>query len=113
MLSCTLSLPSGVTVEGGLWKLNCSLLEDEEVVREYREHFNRWQTLQDFFDSRAQWWEMVKERTRQFFKKRGVELKRVNGGEDKQGGVQFEGRLVLFSRREVDYVDDMHSESWV
>ncbi len=32
MLSCTLSLPVGVTVGGGLWKLNCSLLEDEEVV---------------------------------------------------------------------------------
>jgi len=56
--------------------LNCSLLEDEEVVREYREQFNRWQTLQDFFDSRAQWWEMVKERTRQFFKKRGIEKKK-------------------------------------
>ncbi|KAL0150099.1 hypothetical protein M9458_054526 [Cirrhinus mrigala] len=70
MLSCTLSLPTGVTVGGGLWKLNCSLLEDEDVVREYREQFSQWQTLQDFYDSRAQWWEMVKERTRQYFRKR-------------------------------------------
>jgi exonuclease III len=75
MLSCTLSLPTGVTVGGGLWKLNCSLLEDEEVVREYREQFSQWQTLQDFYDSRAQWWEMVKERTKQFFKKIGRERK--------------------------------------
>ncbi|RXN22041.1 reverse transcriptase [Labeo rohita] len=61
MLSCTLSLPTGVTVGGGLWQLNCSLLEDEDVVREYREQFSQWQTLQDFYDSRAQWWEMDRE----------------------------------------------------
>ncbi|KAG1925665.1 zinc finger CCHC domain-containing protein [Pimephales promelas] len=30
MLSCTLSLPTGVTAGGGLWKLNCSLLEDKD-----------------------------------------------------------------------------------
>ncbi len=76
MLSCTLSLPTGVTVGGGLWKLNCSLLEDEEVVCEYRERFSQWQTLRDFYDTRAQWWEMVKDRTRQFF----------NGGRERQKG---------------------------
>ncbi|XP_077060974.1 uncharacterized protein LOC143713527 [Siphateles boraxobius] len=75
MLSCTLSLPTGVTVGGGLWKLNCSLLEDEEVISEYREQFSQWQTLQDFFDSRAQWWEMVKQRTGRFFKQIGKEKK--------------------------------------
>ncbi len=64
--SCT-----GVTVGGGLWKLNCSLLEDYEVVSEYREQFSQWQTHQDFYDTRAQWWEMVKDRTRQFFMKVG------------------------------------------
>ncbi|KAL0150101.1 hypothetical protein M9458_054528, partial [Cirrhinus mrigala] len=78
MLSCTLSLPTGVTVGGGLWKLNCSLLEDEDVVREYREQFSQWQTLQDFYDSRAQWWEMVKERTRQYFRK--IPSQHVEGG---------------------------------
>lgn len=59
MLSCTLTLPPGVTVGKGLWKLNCSLLQDKEVTKEYREQYREWQTLQDFFDSRAQWWEMV------------------------------------------------------
>jgi len=75
MLSSTLSLPTGVTVGGGLWKLNCSLLEDEDVVKEYREQFSQWQTLQDFYDTRAQWWEMVKDRTRQFFRKVGRDKK--------------------------------------
>jgi len=79
MLSCTLSLPTGVTAGGGLWKLNCSLLEDKDVVSEYREQFSQWQTLQDFYDSRAQWWEMVKERTRQFFRKIGkIKKNRLN-----------------------------------
>uniref|UniRef100_A0A8C7IU91 Reverse transcriptase domain-containing protein n=1 Tax=Oncorhynchus kisutch TaxID=8019 RepID=A0A8C7IU91_ONCKI len=71
MLTCTLSLSSGVTVGRGPWKLNCSLLEDDKVVSQYREQFSQWQTLQDFFDTRAQWWEMVKGRTRTFFREIG------------------------------------------
>ena len=71
MLSCTLSLSSGVTKGSGLWKLNCSLLEDKELVNQYREQFSQWQTLQDFYETRAQWWEMVKGRTQTFFKKAG------------------------------------------
>lgn len=67
MLSVTLSLPSRVTVGKGLWKLNCSLLEDREVVSQYREQFSQWKTLQDCYDSRALWWEMVKGRTQTFF----------------------------------------------
>ncbi|TWW75502.1 hypothetical protein D4764_13G0001640 [Takifugu flavidus] len=52
MLSCTLSLPSGVTSGSALWKLNCFLLEDRELVRQYREQYKEWQTLQDFYDIR-------------------------------------------------------------
>ncbi|XP_057190687.1 uncharacterized protein LOC130554835 [Triplophysa rosa] len=75
MLSCTLSFTTGVTVGRGIWKLNCSLLQDEEIAREYREQFSQWQTLQDFFNSRAQWWEMVKDRTGHFFRKKGTQKK--------------------------------------
>ena len=71
MLSCTLSLSSGVTFGRGLWKLNCSLLEDREIVRDYREQYKEWQTLQDLYESRAHWWEMVKRRTRTYFRKLG------------------------------------------
>lgn len=70
LLSCTLSLSSGVTVGSGLWKLNCSLLRDADVVRQYRELYKEWQTLQDLHETRAHWWEMVKVRTKAFF--RGV-----------------------------------------
>ncbi|XP_027869144.1 uncharacterized protein LOC114142200, partial [Xiphophorus couchianus] len=45
---------------GGLWKLNRSLLEDQVLVGQYRERYREWQTLQDLYETRAQWWEMVK-----------------------------------------------------
>lgn len=76
VLSCTLSLPSGATVGSGLWKLNCSLLDDEFLTRHYREQYKEWQTLQDFFDTRAQWWEMVKTKTRTFFRWAGRRKKK-------------------------------------
>lgn len=79
MLSCTLSLSPGVTVGRGLWKLNCSLLDDEELTAEYRERFRDWQTLQDFFDTRAQWWEMVKLKTKTFFSEAGKRRKQKIG----------------------------------
>ena len=71
MLSCTLSLSSGVTSGSGLWKLNCSLLEDNELLCQYREQYHEWQTLQDFYNTRAHWWEMVKEKTQTFFRQAG------------------------------------------
>ncbi|KAK7893054.1 hypothetical protein WMY93_022206 [Mugilogobius chulae] len=55
----------------GLWKLNCSLLKDADVVRQYREQYKEWQTLQDLHETRAHWWEMVKSRTMTFFRRVG------------------------------------------
>ena len=81
MLSTTLSLPSGVTIGRGLWKLNCSLLEDRELVSQYREQYSQWQTLQDCYESRALWWEMVKGRTQTFFREAG---KRKKAREDRR-----------------------------
>ena len=75
MLSCTLSLSSEVISGSGLWKLNCSLLEDRELVSQYREQYLEWQTLQDFYDTRAHWWEMVKRRTQTFFRQAGKRKK--------------------------------------
>lgn len=75
MLSCTLSLPTGVTTGKGLWRLNCSLLEDTEIAREYREQYSQWKTLKDFYDSHAQWWEMVKGKTKTYFKQAGKKKK--------------------------------------
>ncbi|KAG1928994.1 hypothetical protein F2P79_023216 [Pimephales promelas] len=75
MLSCTLSFPTGVTTGKGLWRLNCSLLEDTDIVEEYREQYRQWKTLKDFYDSHAQWWEMVKGKTKTYFKRAGKKKK--------------------------------------
>lgn len=64
-----------MTVGSGLWKLNCSLLEDRELVSQYREQYSQWQTLQDLYDIRAHWWEMVKGRTKTFFRQAGRKKK--------------------------------------
>ena len=84
LLSCTLSLPSGATVGSGLWKLNCSLLEDPEVISKYREQYKDWQTLQDLYETRVHWWEMVKGKTQTFFRligkrKKDRERRRMRG----------------------------------
>ncbi|XP_036005897.1 uncharacterized protein LOC118566734 [Fundulus heteroclitus] len=76
LLSCTLSLPSGATTGRGLWKLNRSLLEDQALVSQYRERYQEWQTLQDLYETRAQWWEMVKGRTQTFFRQAGKNKKK-------------------------------------
>ena len=75
MLSCTLSISPGVTTGKGLWKLNCSLLENKELVNQFREQYQEWQTLQDLYDSHAHWWKMVKRRTQTFFRQAGKKKK--------------------------------------
>ena len=89
MLSCTLSLPHGVTTGRGLWKLNCSLLEDGDLVRQYREQYQEWQTLQDSYDTHAQWWEMVKRRTQTFFRQAG----KINKHRDNRRMMGLQKRL--------------------
>lgn len=76
MLSCTLSFPTDMTIGGGLWRLNCSLLQDKEILESYRGQYSLWRTLQDLYDSWAQWWEMVKDRTRTFKTNRKGEKKK-------------------------------------
>ena len=75
MLSCTLTLSSSVTVGSGLWKVNCSLLEDMEIVRQYRKQYSQWQTLIGVYHSCAHWWEWVKTRQKLFFRQAGSKKK--------------------------------------
>lgn len=57
-----------------LWKLNYSLLEDRELVGHLVGLTKS--GLQDMYDTRAYWWEMVKGRTQTFFKQVGKKKKR-------------------------------------
>lgn len=106
MLSCTLTLASGVTVGSGLWKLNCSLLEDKEFFGQYREQYKEWQTLQDMYESRAHWWEMVKGRTRTFFRQAGKRRK----DRDNRRMLGLQKRLQRYfklNRQEMDFNEEI------
>ncbi|CAI9536675.1 unnamed protein product, partial [Staurois parvus] len=52
----------------GIWRLNLSLLEDEEVIQSFEEFFQAQETVLDFCDSKLEWWELTKVRIGRFFK---------------------------------------------
>ncbi|KAJ1185213.1 hypothetical protein NDU88_002007 [Pleurodeles waltl] len=51
----------------GTWKLNCSLLENEELVANLRVAYVEWRDMRDLFHSTGKWWEWVKDRFQSFF----------------------------------------------
>ena len=75
MLCGTLAVKSGVAVGKGVWKLNCQLLKDSAVVMAFNDFYKELQSLQCFYDTRADWWEEAKKRIKGFFIQRGRERK--------------------------------------
>ncbi|KAJ1193110.1 hypothetical protein NDU88_002415 [Pleurodeles waltl] len=59
----TVKFPAGP----GLWKRNCSLLENEELVANLRVAYVEWRDMRDLFHSAGEWWQWVKDRFRSFF----------------------------------------------
>lgn len=76
MIKSTLLLPKDSDFGKGVWKLNCSLLKEKKIVEKYKEEYKQWQTIQDLCDTKLQWWELIKKRTRTFFMKEGNLKKR-------------------------------------
>ncbi len=67
----------GIRVKGsGLWKLNISLLDNQEVVARYKEKLNQWKSLQPLYETVGEWWEDFKIRTKLFFMREGRKIKR-------------------------------------
>lgn len=67
----------GVRARGmGFWKLNISLLLNQEVVRHYKEKLSEWKSLQPLYNSMGEWWEDCKIRTKFFFMKEGKRIKK-------------------------------------
>ncbi|KAJ1126756.1 hypothetical protein NDU88_005162 [Pleurodeles waltl] len=60
----------------GTWKLNSSLLGREDVQEELRGTYSEWQGMKDIFQSTGEWWEWVKGRIQDFFKKVGRKAER-------------------------------------
>ncbi|KAM4702896.1 LOW QUALITY PROTEIN: uncharacterized protein WCC33_011438 [Rhinophrynus dorsalis] len=55
----------------GSWKLNCALLEREEIVEELRGAYKMWKLDKVYFPTVAQWWEFMKVNFRSFFQVKG------------------------------------------
>ncbi|XP_073478657.1 uncharacterized protein [Aquarana catesbeiana] len=55
----------------GSWKLNSTLLENEELMGELREAYATWTEEKRFFGRVSDWWEFVKVQLRSFFQARG------------------------------------------
>ncbi|KAM4794877.1 LOW QUALITY PROTEIN: uncharacterized protein WCC33_000013 [Rhinophrynus dorsalis] len=55
----------------GSWKLNCALLEREEIVEELRGAYKMWKLDKVYFPTVAQWWEFMKVKFRSFLQAKG------------------------------------------
>lgn len=122
MLTVKISLGLGITMGRGVWRLNCSLLEDQNLVSQYRERYSEWQTLQDLYETRALWWEMVKGRAQLFFKqagkkKKAAEDRRMRGLQKRlqryyllnQWGIEFNEEIKEV-KREMQVIADTKSK---
>ncbi|KAM4691814.1 uncharacterized protein WCC33_016604 [Rhinophrynus dorsalis] len=55
----------------GSWKLNCALLEREEIVEELGGAYKMWKLDKVYFPTVAQWWEFMKVKFHSFFQAKG------------------------------------------
>ena len=62
--------------KSGLWKCNVSLLQNADVLDDFKSAFNNWKTLKPGFPSLRAWWDDVKVRTRSLLIKHSCRLAR-------------------------------------
>ena len=60
----SVSVPSVVPPGPGLWKLNVSVLEEEEYFQLIRDFWSTWRRHKHLFPSLAKWWEVGKSRVK-------------------------------------------------
>ncbi|MGL5598918.1 MAG: endonuclease/exonuclease/phosphatase family protein, partial [Aeromonas sp.] len=66
-IDCQLDIGRNRKRGPGIWKLNVSLLDNQEVVILFREKLNQWISLQEMYTSIGEWWEDFKIRVKKFF----------------------------------------------
>ena len=71
LIQCSLTVKNATKKEGSFWKLNISVLEDERVVKKFKEKLALWSSLQFAYGSIGEWWEDVKTRAKSFFIEEG------------------------------------------
>jgi hypothetical protein len=60
----------------GVWKLNVSLLKNEETCNSISDFWRHWKGMKLSFNCPIEWWEKGKEKTRNIFKQNGARLKK-------------------------------------
>ena len=60
----SVSVPSVVPPGPGLWKLNVSVLEEEEYFHPIRDFWSTWRRRKHLFPSLAKWWEVGKNKVK-------------------------------------------------
>ncbi|CAH2321317.1 Hypothetical predicted protein [Pelobates cultripes] len=68
ILSCQLNVHSTPPKGRGIWRLNSDLLVEQRVQQAFMEFFHDQMTLADLAQTKSEWWEMVKARTRGLFR---------------------------------------------
>ena len=68
-----LKFPSLPDRGSGVWKLNTSLLQDDQLVQEVRDFWTSWRSEQSSFPSLAVWWDTGKVRLKTMLRHRSRE----------------------------------------
>ncbi|XP_064176633.1 uncharacterized protein LOC135247270 [Anguilla rostrata] len=68
MVTVSLTWKKSITVGKGLWRMNISHLRDPQVRLSFSRRYLEWVSLKHLFDSPVEWWEIVKERVRGYFR---------------------------------------------
>ncbi|CAH2329415.1 Hypothetical predicted protein [Pelobates cultripes] len=67
ILSCELNVRNTPSKGRGIWRLNSDRLVEPRVQQAFKDFFHDQMTLADLGQTKSEWWEMVKARTRRLF----------------------------------------------
>lgn len=77
MLWVEVGIQEGVKKGREIWKMNVSLLDDDKECQAFRRAYEQWGMLCQDFDTRWEWWEVIKTRVQEWFD--GVGRRRARG----------------------------------
>ncbi|KAM9330996.1 uncharacterized protein PAF06_019337 [Gastrophryne carolinensis] len=94
------TLGDGFPPGPGSWKLNCSMLENVELMEELGEEYVLWREQQRYFGSVGEWWEYVKVKFRSFFQAKGRQQ------------VSRRRRDFKMLQQDLQCLQDLHLKGW-
>lgn len=93
-------VPTSAPYGRGVWKLNLQLLDDMEGGLAFAKAYGKWQSLKCLCATKAEWWDMIKGRIREFFVCSG----RMRASRERKVLCSLQGKLQrLFRLREAGF----------